>query len=146
MPSSHVPAARRSPAASSRRGFTLIELMVVIVILGLLITLVVGNPFRALARGENETAFNQMAAFAGAIDMYKMEKHSLPKSLQDLTQEDPRTQQPYIDSIPNDPWGQPYEYRIIDERRYKYEISSGGTDKTLGGEDDIYYPKRDTEK
>lgn len=128
------------------RGFTLIELMVVIVILGLLIGLVGTNVWNALFGATRDTAKMQMRNFGQSIDQYKARNRSLPKSLDELTQEDPNTKEPYMEKIPNDPWGQPYEYRITDERRNRYEIQCGGDDKQLGTEDDLYFPERDGAK
>ena len=128
------------------RGFTLIELMVAIVILGLLIGLVGTNVWNALFSATRDTAEMQMRNYGQAIDIYKARNRTLPKSLDELTQEDPNTKEPYIDKIKNDPWDQPYEYRITDERRNRYEIQSAGDDKQLGTEDDIYFPARDGEK
>lgn len=138
------PAPLRSRRAS--RGFTLIELMVVIVILGLLIGLVGTNVWNALFGATRDTAEMQMRNYGQAIDVYKARNRSLPKSLEELTTEDPNTKEPFIDTIKPDPWGQPYEYRITDERRNRYEIQSAGDDKQLGTEDDLYYPKRDEGK
>lgn len=125
------------------RGFTLIELMVVIVILGLLIGLVGTNVWNALFGATRDTAKMQMRNFGQSIDQYKARNRSLPKSLDELTQEDPNTKEPYMEKIPNDPWGQPYEYRITDERRNRYEIQCAGDDKQLGTEDDLYFPERE---
>ena len=130
----------------ARRGFTLIELMVVIVILGLLIGLVGKNVWNALFGATRDTAKMQMKNISGAIDLYKTRNRTLPKSLEELTQEDPNTKEPFIDKIPNDPWGQPYEYRITDERRNRFEIQCAGDDKQLGTEDDLYEPERDAGK
>ena len=73
--------------------------------------------------------------------MYYLDKRSLPQTLDELTQSDANGNA-YIDKIPNDPWGQPYEYKVMDARKQKYEIVSSGDDKTLGTDDDIFYPAR----
>src|SRR5438552_12835430 len=65
---------------ASRRGFTLIELMVVIVILGMLVALVGPNVYHALVTGTKGTAEAQMSNIAGAIDQYMLEKRALPQS------------------------------------------------------------------
>lgn len=123
------------------RGFTLVELMVVIVILGSLIALVGPNVWRALFESNKQTARTQMANFGQAIDQYYMMNKKLPGSLQDLTQTDDSNPHPFIDRIPNDPWDQPYDYRP--QERGKYVIVSYGEDKQPDTEDDIRWPEQE---
>ncbi|MFM8979348.1 MAG: type II secretion system protein, partial [Planctomycetia bacterium] len=78
------------------RGFTLIELMVVIVILGGLIALVGPNVWRALFQANRDTAKMQMRNFGSAIDQYYTTHKKLPDSLQALTQTSERDPEPYI--------------------------------------------------
>ena len=125
------------------RGFTLIELMVVIVILGLLLGVVVPNVFSSLKSATRDTALNQMASFKGAIDLYMIENKSLPKSLDELTQPSPKSGEPYITKIPNDPWNEAYDYKVINASKREYEILSAGEDKQFGTADDVRYPERD---
>ena len=132
-----------SPRSSSR-GFTLIELMVVIVILGLLIGLVVPNVWHMLTSGSNDTASMQMKGIADAISLYRFEKRSLPTSLEELTQPSEKSKQPFMEKIPLDPWKQNYEYRIVDVRQGKFEISTAGEDKQPGTDDDLDDPERAT--
>jgi general secretion pathway protein G len=129
---------------SRARGFTLIELMVVIVILGMLLVLVGPNVWNMLKGAQADTAKNQMRLMSQAINAYRIRNKSLPKSLEELTQEDPTTKEPYIDGgkIPVDPWGEPYEYKQLE--RGKFQLSSSGEDKQQGTDDDLYEPERDT--
>jgi general secretion pathway protein G len=133
-----------TPPADGRdraRGFTLIELMVVIVILGMLVALVGPSVWDALFRGNRGVAEAQMSNFSGAIQRYVLDKHALPQSLEDLRQDAP-SGEPYMSDIPNDPWGQPYDYRIVNAARKEFQIASGGDDKQLGTDDDIVWPKK----
>lgn len=123
------------------RGFTLVELMVVIVILGTLIALVGPNVYRALFEANVGAAQAQMSTFGGQIDQYRMIEKKLPSALEDLTQTSARNPHPYMDSIPVDPWGNPYEYQVIDSKTF--EIRCWGEDGQADTEDDLYFPKRD---
>jgi general secretion pathway protein G len=124
------------------RGFTLIELMVVILILGLLIGIVGPRVWNALSSGSIDAAKMQMKGLSDAIDMYYLDTRTLPTSLDDLLQESKKTGEPYIDKIPDDPWNSPYQYRVINQARREFEISSSGEDKSPGSEDDLFYPDR----
>ena len=81
-----------------------------------------------------------------AIDIYYMENRSLPKSLEELTQPSGKTNEPYLKSVPQDPWKEQYEYRIVNAKNRDYVITSAGEDKQMGTEDDITFPEKDTSK
>jgi general secretion pathway protein G len=129
----------RSPRTAGRRGFTLVELMVVIVILGGLIALVGPKVFTALGKGSKAQAETQMHNFEQAINMYYAENRKLPQSLQDLTQEG-KNGDSWMDSIPKDPWGNEYDYRRLDNKS-KFVIRSYGEDGQPETEDDLTWPK-----
>jgi hypothetical protein len=87
-------------------------------------------------------ALAQMSNFGGAITLYALDRRSLPRSLDELTQRDANGNA-YLEKIPNDPWGQPYVYRVLDAGRRRYEIRSGGEDREFATDDDIAWPPED---
>jgi general secretion pathway protein G len=139
------PLDRSHPAVRpNAKGFTLIELMVVIVILGLLLGVVVPNVFRSLGSATRDTAMNQMRSIGGAIDYYMLENKSLPKSLDELTQPSGKSNEPFLKKIPLDPWNEAYEYRILNAKTKEYQMTSAGEDKQMGTDDDIVFPEKDS--
>ena len=89
-----------------QRGFTLLELMVVVLILGGLIAIVAPNITRQVRSARIETARAQMARMGEAIQVYHLEKKRLPDSLEVLTEPDPRLGEALLAHIPPDPLGQ----------------------------------------
>jgi general secretion pathway protein G len=120
------------------RGFTLIELMVVIVILGTLVALVGPNVFRHLKQSTRTAVEVQIGALRQAVDHYYLDRRTLPASLQDLTAPG-ADGEPWIRAVPPDPWGQAYEYRVVDAAAREYAISSAGPDRQPGSADDLLW-------
>lgn len=118
----------RPRPARRAQGFTLIELMVVIVILGLLVTIVAPNFTGILGKSKRDIAIAQMANLEKTIDIYRLQKGKLPDTLEDLVSAE------LMDSVPKDPWDGEYQYSKID--RKKYELKSLGADGAEGGTDE----------
>lgn len=127
-----------------RAGFTLLEMMVVLVILGLLAA-VVGPPLLDRLSGAKEkTARVQIELFSLALDTYRLDNGRYPTSEQGLAAlaqsptiepRAPNWRGPYLrKAIPLDPWGQPYVYRSPGEvNRSSYDLLSLGRDGRPGG-------------
>lgn len=130
---------RTPDSKQSRSGFTLTELMVVIVILGLLMATVGQNVIRHLFESEETKAKLDIAAIDDAIQTFYTQSHKLPK-LEELTTPDDRGQA-YLrgyenGGVPKDPWGNAYEIRE-GEKRATWEVISYGPDGQQNTQDDI---------
>ncbi len=126
----------------SQRGFSLIELIVVLVILGLLATVVGPQVMSRLAKGKAEIAKIQINQLDGAIGLFRFDVGRYPTTSEGLRAliENAGIQNwtgPYLDSrkIPKDPWNRDYEYRSPGQNG-DFDLWSFGADGTQGGEDD----------
>ncbi len=119
-------------------GFTLIEIMVVLVILGGLVAVVSVNVIGVRDEADIETAKTQMASMGQAIEIYRMRYRSVPDALEILTEDDERYGRALLARIPRDPWNQEYEYRRLG--RQTYEIRCYGGDGEADTEDDLVHP------
>ena len=121
-----------------RAGFTLAELMVVIVIIGLLATLVVPNVVAKLGKANTTKARADIVQIAKAVEDYVINNNGrFPDSLQALVQEDERGES-YLQQtqVPKDPWGNEYGYEPPPSGSRKYRVFSFGKDGTPGGDGD----------
>lgn len=117
-------------------GFTLIELMVVVAILGVLGLIVAQNLFPEVAKSTVTVAKTNIEILKSAVTRYRMDNHlKLPGSLEELLQPNENNLgDPYLEKEEDllDPWGNPYVYQIIGGRNF--EIKSLGADGMEGGE------------
>jgi general secretion pathway protein G len=126
------------------RGFTLIEIMAVVLIIGLLTTLVGIAIVPQIAKGRVSAARAQLKMLEAALETYQMDNTAFPtteQGLQALIQEPPeaRNYQPggYLRErrIPPDPWGNPYQYEAPGQHNdLGFDLWSFGADGTPGGE------------
>ena len=124
------------------RGFTLVEIMVVIVILGALAAIVVPNLSGILGKSERDIARMQMRQIGHAVEMYDLSHRQLPEDLATLTEPDPDTNQPLLREIPRDPWNSDYEYRrFITE--HLYQLRCLGRDRQAETDDDLIHPNEE---
>jgi general secretion pathway protein G len=118
---------------SARAGFSLAELMVVIVILGLLATIVVPNVLGYLGKANTTVVKNDISQISTAVTNYMINNGGkAPNSLDELQEKDPSGHS-YLVKIPNDPWKNPYIYEppIGSD---PFRVISYGKDGAPGGE------------
>jgi len=119
------------------QAFTMIELLIVIVILGLMASLVAPKFFSKLGTAERGIAVSQMSAFETALDTYRLDMGHYPASLEELRKsEDKRWDGPYLPkAVPMDPWGNPYVYSIPGTDGQPYTLMTYAADGKPGGTD-----------
>ncbi|HVQ07969.1 MAG TPA: type II secretion system major pseudopilin GspG [Allosphingosinicella sp.] len=109
-------------------GFTLVELMVVIVILGLLATIVIINVVPALDTASVQKARTDIQTIDSMVQQYYVDNRRYP-----TTQEGLAALRPYLRRISNDPWNRPYVYAAPGRDGQPYTIMSLGADGREGG-------------
>ncbi|NMG69210.1 type II secretion system protein GspG [Azoarcus communis] len=121
-------------------GFTLLELLVVMVIIGLLAGYVGPRFFAQIGKSEIKTARAQIDALEKALDQYRLDVGRYPsteqglQSLMSAPSGEGRWSGPYLrKAVPLDPWGNPYQYRHPGEHG-EFDLYSFGTDGQPGGE------------
>jgi general secretion pathway protein G len=124
------------------RGFTLLELLVVIVIIGLLAAYVGPRYFAQLGKSERSTAKAQIEGLGKALDAYRLDTGHYPSTEQGLNAlmlkpgDEPKWSGPYLQkAVPPDPWGRPYVYRSPGQGG-DFDLLSYAKDGQLGGEAD----------
>lgn len=134
---------KRRSYSKSEAGFTLIELMVVIVIIGLLSTFVVLNVLPSQDQAMVEKAKADVALLEQAVEMYRLDNLAYPtveQGLDALTKAPAELASPeryrkdgYVRRLPEDPWGSPYQY-VQPGENGPFDIYSLGANRRLGGE------------
>jgi general secretion pathway protein G len=122
-------------------GFTLIELMVVMVIIGVLAALIVPNVLERADEARATAAKTDVNNLMQALKLYKLDNQAYPTTEQGLqalvnkpaTPPTPANWKPYLDKLPNDPWGRPYQY-LNPGVRGEIDVMSFGADGQPGGE------------
>ncbi len=124
----------------AQRGFTLLELLVVILIIGLLTGIVAPRLIGQVSKSEVTAARAQIDALDKALQAYRLDTGRFPTSSQGLNAlvaapaGETRWQGPYLRSgVPADPWGTPYQYRHPGASGKDFDLISYGHDRSAGG-------------
>jgi len=129
-----------------KRGFTLVEMLLVLVILGTLAAIVYPSYSQHIINGRKKAAATQIALFRTALTTFEMDNGLFPTTrggLQDLVKrpsDAPSWKGPYLDPpyVPKDPWQHDYFYECPGRNNpASYDLSSAGPDGIVGNEDDI---------
>jgi general secretion pathway protein G len=134
------PALKPSPR-SATRGFTLIELLVVLVIIGVLAALIVPNVLNRADEARVTAARTDVNNLVQALKLYKLDNQRFPSAEQGLDAlvkkptvgSVPPNWKPYVDKLPNDPWGRAYQY-VNPGVKGDIDVFSFGADGQAGGE------------
>jgi general secretion pathway protein G len=129
-----------SPKGAVRRGeggFTMLEIIMVVVILGILMSFLVGAIFGQGDKAKASLNKTQMTQLKAKIDLFRIEYNQFPPSLNSLVSCDQVTGPACAPSLAqkdlNDPWGTPFQY-VLKNNGSRYELRSLGADKSPGGE------------
>tara|TARA_B100001113_G_scaffold327795_1_gene301584 strand:+ start:290 stop:724 length:435 start_codon:yes stop_codon:yes gene_type:complete len=128
---------------NTTKGFTLVELMAVLVILGILATIVIVNVNPVFQRANFEKIRADMSNTNKALELYRFNELTYPSTsqgLEALVRPHPELKKPflfpedgYISSIPLDPWGREYIYEYPSRKDSKYDLYTLGADGIEGG-------------
>ena len=121
----------KTPRSPDEEGFTLVELMVVIVIIGLLATVVVINVLPATDRAARTKAEADIATLEQAVEMYRLNSLRYPSAEQGLQAV---VDAGFVRRLENDPWGNPYRYVVPGPGGTPFAVISLGADGREGGE------------
>ena len=130
-----------NPARNALRGFTLIELMVVLVIIGVLAALIVPNVLDRADDARTTAARTDVANLMQALKLYKLDNQRYPTAEQGLralvskptVNPVPPNWKPYVEKLPNDPWGRPSQ-DLNPGVKGEIDVMSFGADGQSGGE------------
>ena len=133
--------ARQAKQQSSyQQGFTLIEIMVVVVVIALLGAMLGPTLFSKVQQAEETRVAQDIRAIESALKFYRLDNFSYPQQAQglDALMQAPSNASnwngPYLEDVPQDPWGRPYQYQNPGQRGKEIDVFTLGADGVEGGE------------
>jgi general secretion pathway protein G len=131
----------KSEARNLQPAFTLVEMLLVITIIGILAALVVPKMVGRSEQARQAAARADISSIKTALDAFEVDSGGYPRSLQDLIQQPGNAKNwhgPYLESLPQDPWGNPYVYNFPGGHNPNgFDLYSVGPDGKAGTDDDI---------
>ncbi len=126
----------RAAERTGREGFTLIEILLVVVIIGILAAVAVPKLSGRVGQAQVNAAKASIEAIGLAVNMYEVDNGKFPDSLQNLLTKggEINWNGPYLEKATKDPWGNDFQYT---KNGNSYSIVSAGPDGTFGSEDDV---------
>ena len=120
-----------------KQAFTLVEMMAVVVIIGILAAVIAPKFFRQVDKATVTRVRQDLESIKKAVTLYKFDTNRLPEDLRDLVKDPGSTRGwngPYLENLPEDPWGNEYQYTAPGGESREFDIWSYGRDGTDGGE------------
>ncbi len=134
------PTNQQTNKPANQKGFTFVEILLVVVIIGILASMVLPRFVGRSEQARKAAASADInASIATALDMFELDNGQYPEKLEDLVAKPGYTtnwQGPYLKKKPIDPWGREYVYKPTADKK-DYELLSYGKDGVAGGGDDI---------
>lgn len=133
------------PARHANRGFTLIEVMIVVVILAILAAIVVPRVMSAPERARTTRAKSDIQSISSAVNLYKLDNYTYPTTQQGLaalvtkpnTQPVPANWHQYLSKIPKDPWDHPYKYLYPGTHNEPFDVWTEGPPGAQGDQSKV---------
>lgn len=124
---------KRKMMNRKQRGFTLIEIMVVVVIIGMLATMILPKVLGRQDEAFIAKAKSDIRAMSSSVKLYKLDNFKYPNALSELVTGGSKGRG-YLDKVPKDPWGNQYQYAYPGSH-LEFDIWSSGADGSAGGAD-----------